>query len=229
MLHGVDAAGVALREIGVELVVADVFGEGAVKLVGAALHGHVEDAAAGEPERCVRRGRGDLELLDAVHQRSELPFAGSGVDGSAVQVELVAAGGAAVHGQAAVGVPGARAAEAAGAELLLGEDHAGGELRQHEDLAAVERQFADALVVHQLAEHGAVGIDGGQLGGHRHVLADRAHFQANVDGRPVAHRETDSGAREFLESRGLADHRIRSGRNLRQDVASVGGAAWWSH
>src|SRR5450759_4256057 len=223
MLHGLDAGGIALREIGVELVVAHVFRKGSVKIVGAALHGHVEDAAAGQPQRGVRRGRGNFEFLDAVYQRSELPFAGSGVDGSAIQVELVAAGGATVHGQAAVGVPSARAGEPAGAELLLGKDHAGGELRQHEHLAAVERQFADALVVHKLAQHGAFGIDGGQLGSDRHVLAERAHYQANVDGRPVAHRESDSLARELLESRSLADHRVGSGRDLREYVAPIGG------
>ena len=154
-----------------------------------------------ESERSVGGRRADLELLDAVHQRSEFPFAGAGVDRRAVQVELVAAGGAAVHGQAAVGVPRARAAEAAGAELLLREDHAGGELRQHEDLPAVQRQFADALVVHELADHRAIGVDGREFGGDGDVLGLRADVigMLMVERSPTC--KVDAAAGEFLEAR----------------------------
>jgi hypothetical protein len=106
--------------------------------------------------------------------------------------------------------------------LLLRENGAIGKLCQHEYLTPVEGQFADALVVHQLAEDRVVGIDGGHLGGHRHALGLGAQFERDVDGDTVAHIQGDSTVQGFLEPRRFAGERVAAGGNLRQNVPSLG-------
>ncbi len=132
-----------------------------------------------------------LELLDGVHGRRVRPAAGAAV-GRAVDQELVVPGPASVDGDRPVHVPGPRPREALGPELDLGEERACRLLEQHVDLASVERQLRDALVLHGLGERRLVRFRLLEAGGDGHRLLDRSHRELDVDVRRLRRPEDDA-------------------------------------
>ena len=72
-------------------------------------------------------------------------------------------------------------------QLVAGEvpmpigDRPGGNLRQLDEITAIQRQFHDRLVIQHLAHGRALGVQQGfRRGGDVHLLGDRAHLEFGV-------------------------------------------------
>ena len=61
------------------------------------------------------------------------------------------------------------------------------------EIPPIQGNLRGVKIVHHLAHHGALGLQGLRVGDHRNRLADRTHFQVYVDARFLIHLKEDAG------------------------------------
>ncbi len=212
-----------LREVvvGVEDVVADEVEDRAAELVRARLGRHRDDAGA-----AAELGREDavqhLELAHRLDRRRD----DDGVEGELVVVDAVDEPAVGV-GLLAEGVEvgGAARVEGAGAGevlALLARRHAGDEVDERREVALVQRQLADRLLLDDRADFGRLGLDQRRRRDDRRHFGELADLEAGVDAGAIVDLDGDALAHVLLEAGQLDFDFIRAGVEERGDVGAVG-------
>ncbi len=186
----------------VDLVVANVFVERAVESVGAGPGHHVDDPAAA-PAKLGRIVVGlETELLDRIRVGRDIRHFGVGIFVEpAIQHERGGVATAAAGGDQ-LGPhfrPRGTLVERAAAHQRTRR-----QLHQLQDIAAVEWQIVNLLLVDDSAEGGGARVDRGSLGAYADGLGNRADFQRDFDGSVLVHFQNQLRDALRLESR-LAD------------------------
>ena len=189
-----DAGAVAEEIVGVEFRVPEELEKAAMKAVGAGFVDHVDHAAIAAAE------------FGGVVRAHHLEF-GDGFDGREGGVAREAVdgrvGGAdAIHEDVEHGIAGAVDAEAGAVGGADAAGDAGGEIEQGVDVAGIEREFDDALVVNDLAEDRVHCFEKGGISGDFHRFGDAADFEADVHTSLLADGKLNAAAEEMLKSGG---------------------------
>ena len=202
----------------VEFFVAEEVEQRAVKIVGAGTDRR-NDLGAGLSAEFGRVESGlDLELLQRFDGRAE-PHGGveRGANGRAVQQEPVVVHLLAHGGDAEAGAEAGRGDTRSGAAA-----HSRAEQRQHVHVAlAGDGQLADLALVDQLANGGVVGREQRRRALHRDFLSDGAHFELNVDARPLTHYESNPADHFAAEARLLDRHFVKADVERRHFVIAA--------
>ena len=222
-----------------ELVVAVELPERSVQAVGAALGDHV-DLAAGRA--AVFRGIGaglDFELGQGIDGRREA--VGHGVvvhDFDAIDVEAVggvaravgAGGGGAVGG---IGLADGAAPAAHGDGAGSAGLHAGNQLGELDEVAAVERKVDDLGGIDDGTDAGVFGLQEGGGGAHLHRFADVTDFEAQIETGGLFHLQGHILGACHLKAGLGGSHAVGTGRKVGQGVGAgrVGNVLragrWW--
>ncbi len=101
-----------------------------------------------------------------------------------------------------------------------GLDGGAGEHDQVGDLAALQRQLQDRLVVHDRADARAADVDERRRGLHGDRLLERAHGERRIDRRRPAHLQDDARLHVGPESLERDLEPVGPGRKVRQHVAA---------
>ena len=99
-----------------------------------------------------------------------------------------------------------------------------GEEDEFRGLAAVERHFDDALVIHHGTDAGAAGFHKSRTTFHSNLVGYRAHFEDHFNGRVGIYLENDAGLHKLAEALFAHFDYIRTDRQAGQSVATIGGA-----
>jgi hypothetical protein len=222
--HGLDPArqGIALcgKSVArIQRVVAEEFVQGSMECVGACFCGYVDHAAAGLAELGPERVGFDAKFFHRIRHRhhGNLVVHRHRVH-AAVNEELVAEHRPAIELDLRKTLVGhlRKAIEAA-----VDGAHARHQAHQAEDVAPIQRQFLDALALHDGAQAGLFELHPRDLTAHRHRLGERAQLQRDVQSEALRDFEHYVGAPELLEAGGLCRYFIGPDRQVRQRIGAV--------
>ena len=197
----------------------------AVPAIGAGFGDDVDDRAGVAAVLGVVGVREDLEFLDRVRRRAQHE---AGVErvvvGRAVEQEVVRLVALAVDVEAAGDV-----AEAAGrgvavlpAEPDRRRDDTRNQRAELREVAAVERQVDDLLLIDDDAERRVGGFDERRLAEHRHLLFELADLQLHVGADRFVDDDRDRVADGGAESGERRLHLIDAGVDERDRIETVG-------
>jgi len=98
---------------------------------------------------------------------------------------------------------------------------AGLQLDQLESIAAVQRQFGDALLVNEVRDPALFGVDEGRVSLDRDGFGDGADLENEVQPHDLADGQEDARLGQRLEPLELRRHRVGAARQVRETVEAV--------
>src|SRR5258705_9198374 len=96
------------------------------------------------------------------------------------------------------------------------------ERRERDERTSDQRKLADSLLLHHLAEAGALAAKRRSVRRHDHPVHDRPDYHLEIEARDGAGRDVDSVARHGPEPRQLDVHAVVAGRKAGPGIDPVG-------